>query len=52
MGSTAPEVPGSRNLFECQAPAVGPVSASPSPMIAAAIRSGLSSTAPKAVARA
>ena len=31
MGSTAPSRAGFRNLFECQLPASGPVSASPSP---------------------
>ena len=51
MGSTAPSSAGLRNLLECQAVARGPVSASPSPTTQAAIRSGLSSTAPKAWAR-
>ena len=51
MGSTAPSVLGLRNLLECQAVARGPVSASPSPTTQAAIRSGLSITAPKAWAR-
>lgn len=37
-----------RNLFECQAVAKGPVSASPSPITQATIRSGLSNAAPKA----
>ena len=35
-------------LVQCQAPAVGPVSASPSPTMQATIRSGLSSAAPNA----
>ncbi len=48
MGSTAPSVMGFRNLLECQAVASGPVSASPSPTTQAAIRSGLSKTAPNA----
>ena len=39
---------GFKNLFECQLVASGPVSASPSPITHAAIRSGLSKTAPKA----
>ena len=49
-GSAAPRRrwPGLRNLFECHAVASGPVSASPSPITQAAIRSGLSNTAPKA----
>ena len=51
MGSTAPSVTGLRNLLECQAVASGPVSASPSPTTQAAIRVGLSITAPKAWAR-
>ena len=48
MGSTAPSVAASRNLFECQAVASGPVSASPSPTTQATINSGLSNTAPNA----
>jgi hypothetical protein len=48
IGMTAPSLIGFRNLFECHAVASGPVSASPSPMTHAAIREGLSSTAPKA----
>lgn len=52
IGSTAPDVAGSRNLVLCQAAAVGPVSASPSPTMQATIRSGLSRAAPNAVARA
>jgi len=51
MGSTAPSVMGFRNLLECQDVARGPVSASPSPTTQAAMRSGLSATAPKAWAR-
>lgn len=51
IGRTAPEVLGFKNLLVCQAVAIGPVSASPSPTATAAIRSGLSRTAPKAVAR-
>ena len=51
MGSTAPSVMGFKNLLECQAAARGPVSASPSPTTQAAMRSGLSITAPKAWAR-
>ena len=51
MGSTAPSPMGFKNLFPCQAVARGPVSASPSPTTQAAMRSGLSSTAPKAWAR-
>ena len=35
-------------LLECQLPASGPVSASPSPMTQATIRSGLSNAAPYA----
>ena len=37
-----------QELVECQAVASGPVSASPSPMTQATIRSGLSNTAPNA----
>ena len=48
IGSTAPSVIGSRNLFDCQAVASGPVSASPSPTTQATMRSGLSSAAPNA----
>ena len=48
IGSTAPSLAGLRNLLECQDVAKGPVSASPSPTTQAAIRSGLSNTAPKA----
>ena len=51
MGSTAPSVMGFMNLLPCQEVARGPVSASPSPTTQAAIRSGLSATAPKAWAR-
>ena len=51
MGSTAPSVMGFRNLLECHAAARGPVSASPSPTTQAAMRPGLSITAPKAWAR-
>ena len=51
MGSTAPSVMGLRNLLECQAAARGAVSASPSPTTQAAMRPGLSMTAPKAWAR-
>ena len=51
MGSTAPSVMGLRNLLECHAVARGAVSASPSPTTQAAIRLGLSITAPKAWAR-
>ena len=49
-GSAAPRhrAPGLRNLFECQLVASGPVSASPSPMTQATIRSGLSNAAPYA----
>ena len=43
---TAPSVLGFINLFECQEVASGPVSASPSPMTQAAIKLGLSKTAP------
>ena len=43
-----PSVLGFKNLFECQLVANGPVSASPSPITQAAIKSGLSKTAPKA----
>ena len=39
-------VPGSRNLFECQLAASGPVSASPSPTTQQTSRSGLSNAAP------
>src|SRR3974377_493506 len=46
MGSTAPSRIGLRNLFECQAVASGPVSASPSPTTQATMRSGLSSAMP------
>src|SRR3972149_947247 len=52
MGRTAPSVAGFMNLVECQAPAVGPVSPSPSPTMHPAMRAGLSRTAPKDVARA
>src|SRR5882724_9727230 len=45
IGSTAPSCAGLRNLFECQAAASGPVSASPSPITQATIRSGLSNAA-------
>ena len=48
IGSTTPSVTGSRNLFECQAVASGPVSASPSPTTAATSSSGLSKAAPYA----
>ena len=48
IGSTAPSFFALRNLFECHAVARGPVSASPSPTTQAAMRSGLSKTAPKA----
>jgi hypothetical protein len=48
MGSTAPSRAGFRNLFECHAVASGPVSASPSPMMQATSRPGLSKAAPKA----
>ena len=48
IGSTAPSPLGFRNLLDCQLVARGPVSASPSPTVTAAIRSGLSNTAPKA----
>ena len=51
MGSTAPSVTGLMNLLPCQEVASGPVSASPSPTTQAAMRSGLSATAPKAWAR-
>ena len=51
MGSTAPSVMGFMNLLPCQEVASGPVSASPSPTTQAAIRLGLSATAPKAWAR-
>ena len=47
-GRTAPSVIGFMNLLPCQDVASGPVSASPSPTTQAAIRSGLSATAPKA----
>jgi hypothetical protein len=46
MGSTAPSRTGLTNLFECQAVANGPVSASPSPTTQATIRSGLSNAMP------
>ena len=52
MGSTAPSVAGLRNLFACQLVASGPVSASPSPITQATVRSGLSNAAPKACASA
>ena len=42
IGSTAPSPAGSRNLFECQLVASGPVSASPSPTTQQTTRSGLS----------
>ena len=48
IGSTAPSVIGSRNLLDCHAVAKDAVSASPSPMMQATIRSGLSNAAPKA----
>ena len=48
IGNTVPSLAGFRNLFECQAVASGPVSASPSPMTQATKRSGLSNAAPKA----
>src|SRR5215212_439683 len=48
MGKTAPSRMGLRNLLECQAVAVGPVSDSPSPTITTASSSGLSNAAPKA----
>ena len=48
IGKTAPSVTGLRNLLLCHAAANGPVSASPSPTTQAAIKSGLSNTAPKA----
>src|SRR5713101_3100517 len=48
MGNTAPSVIGSRNLFECQLAASGPVSASPSPITQKTLRSGLSKAAPYA----
>ena len=48
IGSTAPSPAGSRNLFECQLVASGPVSASPSPTTHATTRSGLSNAAPNA----
>src|ERR1700733_3332633 len=47
IGSTAPSVIGLRNALDCHAVARGPVSASPSPMTQATIRSGLSNAAPK-----
>ena len=50
IGSTAPSVMGLTNLLPCHAVASGPVSASPSPTTQAAMRSGLSITAPKACA--
>ena len=46
IGRTAPSVLGFKNLLHCHDVARGPVSASPSPTIQAAIRSGLSNTAP------
>lgn len=52
MGSTAPDSAGSMYLYACQAAAVGPVSASPSPTTQATTRSGLSITAPKETLRA
>ena len=47
MGRTAPDSAGSMYLNACQAVAVGPVSASPSPTTQHTTRSGLSMTAPK-----
>jgi hypothetical protein len=47
MGSTAPSRAGLRKLVLFQAADSGPVSASPSPITAATIRSGLSNAAPK-----
>ncbi len=48
IGSTAPSLTGLSSLLECHAVASGPVSASPSPMMQATIRPGLSNAAPKA----
>src|SRR5271155_3167379 len=48
IGSTAPSLIGFSSLLDCHAVASGPVSASPSPMTQATIRSGLSNAAPKA----
>ena len=48
IGKTIPSVFGFKNLFKCQLVARGPVSASPSPTMHAAIKSLLSSTAPNA----
>jgi hypothetical protein len=47
-GSTAPSRAGLRNETPFHDPSSGPVSASPSPTTASAIRSGLSMTAPNA----
>ena len=49
MGKTTPFSTGFINLFKCQAAAIGPVSASPSPIKVVITRFGLSKTAPKAV---
>src|SRR5262249_58943609 len=48
IGSTAPSRTGLRNLLLFQLPSSGAVSASPSPIMQATIRSGLSNAAPKA----
>lgn len=48
IGRTIPSVSGFIILFKCHEAASGPVSASPSPTTQAAIKSGLSRTAPKA----